>query len=440
LILSFLREKIMRCWAVGLVVATVTAVCQPSPGQVPSYAALYDPLQVLNLNLEMDPADWAAVEADTNYTIHKPAYFYADGENKIVVDVRRKPTLATGDKVSLKIDVNSYFDSLQWHGVKKLSLENGNGACIVKEGLAWYLHRQATALDTSYEPPLASWVNVNVNGQRLGVYTNVEQPDKTFLRNRDLWVANDTWLYKQGDIGPPELDSGSGTSSTFKALNYKPFNGSASPPAGYEAQLQTFIDMPQMLTVGAVNAFTGNMDELLTKGKNFFFADFSAGASGGKRLYFPWDLDSVFSGNVSSSIYLNKQGKYSDFQQYITNNSAFHTQYNQLMLELLETPLSSTQDFLNELEPILTPSLLADPYSEIGTTPSEIAGEFSSIRQWLTNREANVRAQVLAYPASVVAAETQGQLVPEPSTVAMFVVFLGCLLMGLRVRSARRIR
>jgi spore coat protein CotH len=384
-------------------------------GQVPSYQGLYDPLRVLNLNLEMAPADWNTIKADMSYTQVRPAYFWADGENKLVVSVRRKPTLAQGDKVSLKIDVNEYFDNLQWHGVKKLSLENGNGAVVVREGLAWYLHRQAATLDPRYEPPLAAWVNVNVNGQRLGVYTSVEQPDKSFLRNRDLWAPDQTWLYKQGDIGPPELQAGSGDSPTYLALNYKPFQDTIAPPAGYQTQLQNLIDMPQMLTVGAANVFTGNMDELLTKGKNFFFADFGPGVAGAKRLYFPWDLDSVFSGKISNSIYASKAGTY---QQYITLDPAFHGQFNQIMLDLMGNPITATQAFLNQLEPVLTPSLLADPYSEIGTTAADIAGEFNSIRQWITNRRANVIQQVQSHPFA-------GAEVPEPSAGALLAALLG---------------
>jgi hypothetical protein len=253
------------------------------------------------------------------------------------------------------------------------------------------------------------------------LYANVEQPDKTFLRNHDLWVSEETWLYKQGDIGPPELKWGEGDSPTFEALYYRPFApGGPDPPAGYETQMQNLIDMDQMLTVGAVNVFTVNPDELLSKGKNFFCADYEVGAAGGQRLYFPWDLDAVFK-NTASSIY----GDSSDYQRYIVNAPAFRDQYNQIMLDLLDGPfaVAPSHDFLNELEAILTPWLLADPYSVIGNTPEEVAGHFDNMRQWMADRHANVFQQVqddlLKFNTPVS---------PEPSTLVLLFVALLMLL------------
>ncbi len=426
-----------RCIVTVLIVLMAVARAERMQGQVPGYVDLYDPLQVLNLNLEMDPADWNTVKNDTTYDIELPAYFWADGESKIAVSLRRKPNEANGDKVALKVDINQYFDNLRWHGVKKLSLENGYDEGAVSEGFAWYLHRRAASDGPDgYRPPLASWVNVTVNGQRLGMYANVEQPDKTFMRNGDLWVSGETWLYKQGDVGPPDLKAGSGDSPAVQALYYKPFASQGpDPPPGYETQMENLIDMERMLTVGAINAFTANPDEMLSNGKNFFFADYDVGAAGGKRLHFPWDLDAVFQ-NPTTSIYLNRAGGMSDYQQFIIDSPAFHDQYNQIMLDLLDGPLAveANNDFLTELEALLTPSILEDPESKIGSTPEEIAEHFQEIRQWMADRHANVLMQV---QDDMLAA--QSRLVPEPSSMALLILALAVLL-GRRVQAARRMR
>ncbi len=420
-----------------LIVLAAVARAERMQAQVPGYADLYDPLQVLNLNLEMAPADWNTIRNDTTYDIELPAYFWADGESKIAVSLRRKPNEANGDKVALKVDINQYFDNLRWHGVKKLSLENGYDEDAVSEGFAWYLHRRAASDGPDgYHPPLASWVNVTVNGQRLGVYANVEQPDKTFLRNGDLWVSGETWLYKKSDVGPPELKSGSGDSPAVEALYYTPFAAHGlDPPPGYETQVESLIDMEQMLTVGAINAFTGNPDEMINKGKNFFFADYEVGAAGGQRLHFPWDLDAVLQ-SPTTSIYLNKGGGMSDYQEFIIDSPAFHDQYNQIMLDLLDGPLAveASNDFLSELEAVLTPSILEDPDSKIGSTPEEIAGHFDGLRQWMTDRHANVLQQVQDDML-----KTQSHLVPEPSSMALLILALAVLL-GRRVQLARRMR
>jgi hypothetical protein len=394
-------------------------------GEVPSYASLYEPLNVFTLDLQMDPADWAAVQADSTLDLEKPAFFSTPGESKLLVSVRRKSLSADNEKISLKIDINEYFDDNQWHGVKKLSLENGFDADVVSEGLAWYLHRQAATLPgDKYQPGQASWVTVNLNGAPLGVYASVEQVDKRFVRNRDLWTPSQTWLYKHGDIGTQALEEGpSPVSPTVAALNYAPFNGNTPPPAGYEAQLQSLIDMKGMLVLGAVNAFTTNPDELFNKGKNFWFADLEY-ADGPKRVHFPWDLDAVFK-STNETIY----GSNSPYTTYILNNPTFRDQYNQIMLDLLNGPLAvqSLHDFLNQLEPVLTPYLLADPNGNI----EDPADHFAHLRNWITLRHANVLSQVQAD----VAAGSRA-LVPEPTAALLFPILASFPFVTRRRKSA----
>src|SRR5687768_9070068 len=61
------------------------------------------------------------------------------------------------------------------------------------------------------------------------------------------------------------------------------------------------------------------------------------------------------------------------------------------MTDLIDGPLSTTSltEFLNRIEPVLTPALQADPNSSV-----EGAGDFASLREWVTNRIANVRGQI----------------------------------------------
>src|SRR5215208_3470436 len=92
--------------------------------QSPAYASLYDPFAVHSLHFEMDPADWTAIANDETRTIEKPAWFWADGESKMLVSMRRKGLPVTGrtatslGKFGLKIDLNEYFGQNTWHGVK----------------------------------------------------------------------------------------------------------------------------------------------------------------------------------------------------------------------------------------------------------------------------------------------------------------------------------
>ena len=153
-----------------------------------SWVDVFNPKQVLTLNLQMEPAQWDIIRHDITNKIKHPAYFWADGDDTLLlVSVRRKssralPSEANPIKVGLKIDINDYVSGQTWRSLRKLSLENGADTSTLLEGFAWYLHRLAwTPAGYPYMPPLASWARVYVNGEYFGVYVNVEQIDKRFL-------------------------------------------------------------------------------------------------------------------------------------------------------------------------------------------------------------------------------------------------------------------
>ena len=375
---------------------------------------VFNPFQLLTLNLELSSSDWDTIRRDTTNEIEVPARFWADGETPLLVSVRRKssralPSESNPVKVGLKVDINELVDGQKWRGLTKVSLENGADSGVVEEGLAWNLHRLAAG-SYGYQAALASWVQLRVNGELVGVYVNAEQRDKQLLRNRGLWVDDETWLYDQDDIGLPVLEEGDGPDPIFNALCYSPFNTSGGKKGGgacptpsdavLAAQLPQLINMNGMLTQGAVDAYTDNHDSLLAHGKNFQFADFADPGLTGRdtrRLYFPWDLDAVFR-STSGGIYGARNSRKvttSPYQEVILRHPTFRAQYNQIMLNLLGGPLSvaSVHSFLDQAEATLSAALAADPY------PTGSGDSFQRLRQWVAARDANVRAQVAANDA-----------------------------------------
>src|SRR5687767_12342124 len=316
---------------------------------------VFNPFQILTLNLQLSDQDWDTIRHDLTNEIEVPATFWADGETPILVLVRRKssralPSEADPVKVGLKVDINELVDGQKWRGLTKVSLENGADSGVVEEGFAWNLHQLASG-SYGYQAAYAAWVQLRVNGQLIGVYVNAEQRDKQMLRNRGLWTEGETWLYDQDDIGLPVLEEGEGPDPIFDALCYSPFNLTAGKKGGgacrtpndatLAAQLPQLVNMSGMLTQGAVDAYTDNHDALLSHGKNFQFADFSDPAGTGKdtrRLYFPWDLDAVFR-STSGGVYGSKNSRKvttSPYQEVILRHPAFRAQYNQIMLNLLD--------------------------------------------------------------------------------------------------------
>src|SRR5688572_4127517 len=85
---------------------------------------VFNPFQILTLNLELSQQDWDTIRFDTTNEIEVPAMFWADGESPILVSVRRKssralPSEADPIKVGLKIDINELVDGQKWRSLTK---------------------------------------------------------------------------------------------------------------------------------------------------------------------------------------------------------------------------------------------------------------------------------------------------------------------------------
>ncbi|HEX6125685.1 MAG TPA: CotH kinase family protein [Pyrinomonadaceae bacterium] len=393
--------------------ALIFAVLLTSPtAYAQTWPDVFNPFQLLTLNLELAPADWDTIRRDTTNEIEVPARFWADGEpTSILVSVRRKssralPSEADPRKVGLKIDINEFVDGQKWRDLTKLSLENGTDSGVVEEGFAWNLHRLA-APSNGYQPAYASWVQLRVNGELLGVYVSAEQRDKQMLRNRGLWFGGETWIYDQEDISTVEIEEGESHSPTYNALCYSPFRNSggkrstdvcATPgDAALAADLPLLVNMNGLLTQGAVDAYTDNPDALLSHGKNFQFVDFidlNGTGRDTRRLYFPWDLDAVFR-STSGSIYGSKSGRKivtSPYQEVVLRHPLLRAQYNQIMLDLLNGPLSvsATHAFLDQAEAALAEALANDPY------PTNDGEVFGRLRHWTAARDVDIRIQLAA--------------------------------------------
>jgi len=179
-----------------ITIAAAVLWCNTSSGywlQGEGWPEIYDPGLLPTLYLEMTQSDWDTIRTDGSFSIERPATFWMEGEEdkKITVAVRRKSCDALPDetnpyKVSFKVDINEYFGNPAfpnaveyWHGVKKLSLENGDDVDVLAEGIACNIHRMASGpKGYGYDVWRTNWAKVymRVGGQDhyLGVYVNNE--------------------------------------------------------------------------------------------------------------------------------------------------------------------------------------------------------------------------------------------------------------------------
>ncbi|MGH7319486.1 MAG: CotH kinase family protein, partial [Candidatus Rokuibacteriota bacterium] len=389
----------------------------PAPANhIGPWPAVFDPLVLYTLNLQLDPNDWDTIRRDTTNTIEVPALFWADGDEPILVSVRRKssralPSESNPIKVGLKVDINELVGGQTWYGLTKVSLENGADSGVLEEGLAWYMHNRATeVLGDPYPSGHASWVRVNVNGAYIGLYVNAEQRDKQALRKRGLWQSGATWLYEQlGGARSPSRKAARtaprwGTSATYRSDRRR--DRVRSPTTTPSPRTSTLgSTWTASLAQCAGEALSDNADALCTHGKNAFFADFSLErmtSEGRRRIYLPWDLDQVFrspNSNMYASGTTKKGGRnfaQNPYEQVILNHPEFRARYNALILSLTEpgngalsqAPLHA---FLDDLRLLLSDAMADDPYP----APS-VGGGFDGLRAFVTQRIDSVRAQAIA--------------------------------------------
>lgn len=439
-------------WILGLAASYAQqSISTPPPPPPVNWADVYNPLALRSFHIAMTQTDWQVIRTDETFEIKVPAQFWMEGDGpldsdtqeiiptKRIIEIRRKSATAIGDKVSYRL---KFLDG-RWYDLQTLSLENGDDNNVITEGLAWHLHRLAST--GTYQPGLAAWTTLTLHLSRQepvldefgnpvlddlgnpvyqnvtdvkpqGVYLNVEFVDKLFLSHRGLWNPGSTWLYKQDDIGLPEIKefptSSVTDSPTYLYLDYSPFRATRlsgkrvlNPTPGdaeLERQLNSKINMDSFLRLGAVNAFTDNPDELFNKGKNFFWVDYSAG----HREYFPWDLDAAIrSTNAgiygSLSVTNTKRGSTTTvnqhpYQSVILNHPKFRNQYNAILTNLLNGPMQPAyvQTDLMLFEALLTEALLEDPNNKIGHSPEAISSYFAYLRNWISLRSTNVISQI----------------------------------------------
>lgn len=146
----------------------------------------------MNHNAGLEESLWAGLEIVDNTGTH-----FLDS-----VGVRLKGNSSFDwyptSKKPMKIDFNEFVGGQDYHGLKKLNLNNcWSDPTFMREKIFFDVSREAGVL-----APRMSYANVYLNDIFWGFYALVEQVDKTFLDHR--LGENDGNLFKAGDNYTPD--------------------------------------------------------------------------------------------------------------------------------------------------------------------------------------------------------------------------------------------
>jgi spore coat protein H len=373
-----------------------TPPCEPGECEIDGLdsavgcGGVYNPDQLLDYHLTMSAGDWSSLRSDATFETYYPARFACNDEPELgfEVAVRRKRSGST-DKPGLKVDFNKLTPGASYYSLKKLSLENGvssgSDTAEPKDALAEYTAWRMMARSGAVTSR-AAFARVFVNGELIGVYVNVEQLDKRFLRSRG--IDDEGWLFKLSG----GVDDGYKTNETTpnpyeERLCFFDKNPCAAPSAEELATyLPEHLDIEQMLLFGGVNALVANSDAPFYKDNNFYWYDDPAGAP---RVFLPWDLDttmhdtaSIF-GGTGSTLYTSVLFTH------------WEDDYDQLLTDLLAGPLAEAEIMaeLDRAGDVAGAALDADP-TFVGDASAAVVDELKS---WWTARHAQVSAELAAH-------------------------------------------
>lgn len=258
------------------------------PGEAPPQDetdTLYDPKHLVDVQITMNPAEWERIRSEgrslsTVYTGCDKGYDYTwvtatvtiDGVTKENVAVRKKGFLGSLSQVkpALKLDFNRNVKGQTIWGVKGLTLNNDRqDVSHTRQCMAYQLFNAANS-----PAPRCNFAKVTVNGQELGIYSNVENIKEGFLvRHFDDEDGN---LYEGsggGDFHPAML-------ARFEAETNEKENDRADLNRVVEAleasdadlyrALSEVVDMDAFLTFWAMESITGHWDGYAGNQNNYY--------------------------------------------------------------------------------------------------------------------------------------------------------------------------
>lgn len=315
-----------------------------------SEETVFDREHLLEVKVEIADEDWDALRTQSrNFAtaLLKPpppspyTWFKADvtinGQQIKNVGVRKKGFLGSQDteRPSLKIKFDEFTEQNPIEGVDRLTLNNNKqDRGLVSQALAYKLFAEA-GLPASRSTLAKVWVN----GELLGIYTNVESVKKPMLV-RNFGDSNGK-LY-EGTVADLSVDNLNALEAKIVGENDQrdELRAVAELIAGKDdvdiEALEKRLDVDEFLKFWAMESLIGFWDGY-TNNQNNYFVYYHAADS--KLHFMPWGTDAALSDQSESAMF--KPGSHSVHGKSVLANRLYNTngiaeRYRETMLGLLE--------------------------------------------------------------------------------------------------------
>ncbi len=282
------------------------------PGAVDD-SALFDRDHLVEVEIEMDAADWDALRAETRSLLdilggdclaqpfESPFTYYradltVDGDSYPQVGVRKKGFLGSlsETKPSLKVKLDEYVDGQEILGLDKLTFNNSQqDGSYLHQCLAYDLFRSA-----GVPASRCNFAHVTVNGDDLGLFVHVESLDKEFLEKNFDDPEGKFYEGTLSDFRPEftgtfdlKTEDVTDDRSHIDALT----DALADPDdSGLIERLEPLVDLDAYYTFWAMEVLTRHWDGYASNTNNFYLYD---DPDSGRFQFVPWGVDGTFTAN-----------------------------------------------------------------------------------------------------------------------------------------------
>jgi hypothetical protein len=282
----------------------------PAPDAAPDPSdELFRPDHVYDVRITMAAADWEQmrnqpetiglphVTCDEQPTEEPYSTFHADlsvdGVAYADVGIRKKGGFGSisTERPGMKVDVHEYVAEQRIFGLKHLTLNNNHqDPARIKQCLGFGLFAAA-----GLPAPRCSFAHVTVNGEDLGVYSNVETIKDNFLRRNfgddsgNLYESGGDFV--AGGVGSfqPKTNSSAPDCSDLDPV----VDALAAPDGEIATRVGAVVDLPEFTRYWAMEVLADHWDGYANNRNNFYFYH---DPSSGQMKFIPWGVDALFEG------------------------------------------------------------------------------------------------------------------------------------------------
>ncbi len=310
---------------------------------------IFDSSRLLEVDVRIAKDDWDSLRYQTRnfaLALRKPpppspySWFKADvtinGQVIESVGIRKKGFIGSQDseRPSLKIKFDEFVEQAPVRGLDRLTLNNNKqDRGFVSQSVSYKLFR-----DANLPASRCTLARVTVNGELLGIYTNVESVKKSMLK-RNFGDA-DGKLYEGtiADLFPGKIDA-----LEAKLVDENDTRTELSAVADLVSAedvdmetLEQHLDMDEFVRFWAMESLIGFWDGY-TNNQNNYFVYAHAGDS--KLHFMPWGVDAALSYEGGAKMF--KSGPESVHTKSLLSNRLYHTEgvadrYRETMRGLLK--------------------------------------------------------------------------------------------------------